>query len=747
MSPFEIIGIIDMIKQFPLDYMHLLCLGTMKKLLLLWIRAMGKSEEALAKLAAFNDFYRKLAKSVPAEFSRHPRSLEEVAQWKATEFRLFLLYLGPVVLQHLLSKPQIIHFNVLNCAVRILCDPRECVRNNSYAQDLMIYFVDNMELLYGEETLIYNIHNLIHIPEDVLNHGPLDSFSCFPFENFLQKIKLMIKGGAQPLAQFIKRITERSIHLIPSDNSKTGYSYLNKRKNRLDDHQLPPGYTNFHQEIQFQDFLLTDKSPNNCCYLSNNSVVLVEHICCYKEIPVIVGRQFINTHSIADYPCDSRNLGIFDGRELSELQTWNIDEIDRKGFVVPYDADSVFKTYIMTHPDSLHQRNWRKRPRFLFRFSRQPIFHITDLHILLVNSQDMAAIQKHHNKQKRSMPSQASKGISQAKIIKIRNMYLPPNKFKAGTDTANILNNSGVQIIENSSVAPVQNANKKYVSQSQKRSAQKISTSSSLHQDQTILEYLEDNAETAEEQDDEYTYTEFLEDSSNDEVVGNDEVVENDEVRENDEVVENDEENNNQGDEVIVNREDRPEIHPHDAAVCCIQESILELDSDTETYSSLEAYKSLHKNNQPTSPSIFAHLKKRPKQSRLAFYSVKNSETVTENSAATLIVNNTIETSANINNNMDFNLDDTENKPLKKKRCSKRKDIPKQLNMRCKADRAKLKGQDCWECREYYKMLSLSEEEIQKRKNQCSRHRHKYERPNTPEGFWDPEFPETLGTY
>lgn len=65
---------------------------------------------------------------------------------------------------------------------------------------------------------------------------------------------------------------------------------------------------------------------------------------------------------------------------------------------------------------------------------------------------------------------------------------------------------------------------------------------------------------------------------------------------------------------------------------------------------------------------------------------------------------------------------------------------------------------------QYYKALSLSEEELQKRKNQCSRHRHKYERPNTPEGiifyfsitfyviynkynlfkgFWDPEFPET----
>lgn len=97
---------------------------------------------------------------------------------------------------------------VINCAVRILCDIKECVCNNKYAQDLMTYFVDNMELLYGEETLMYNIHNFIHISADVLNYGPLDSFSCFPFKSFLQKIKLMIKGGAQPLAQIMKRITE-----------------------------------------------------------------------------------------------------------------------------------------------------------------------------------------------------------------------------------------------------------------------------------------------------------------------------------------------------------------------------------------------------------------------------------------------------------------------------------------------------------------------------------------------------------
>lgn len=170
---------------------------------------------------------------------------------------------------------------------------------------------------------------------------PLDFFSYFSFENYLQKIKLMIKGDVQPLAQIMKRITERSIHFIPSANSiKTNYN-LNKKKNRLD-YQFPKGYNDPHREIQFRDFLLTDKSPNNCCYLSDKSVVLIQHICYRDGIPVIIGRKFINTHSIANYPCDSRNLGIFEVRELSEFQTWNVDCIDRKGFIVPYNIDCVY---------------------------------------------------------------------------------------------------------------------------------------------------------------------------------------------------------------------------------------------------------------------------------------------------------------------------------------------------------------------------------------------------------------------
>ncbi|XP_076231983.1 uncharacterized protein LOC143177746 isoform X3 [Calliopsis andreniformis] len=64
-----------------------------------------------------------------------------------------------------------------------------------------------------------------------------------------------------------------------------------------------------------------------------------------------------------------------------------------------------------------------------------------------------------------------------------------------------------------------------------------------------------------------------------------------------------------------------------------------------------------------------------------------------------------------------------------------------------KSERAKMTGIACWECKQYYSKLGLSEEEIKVRQNQCSRHRTKQnERRNTPEGFWDPLFPDTLSS-
>ncbi|XP_061178534.1 DNA endonuclease RBBP8-like [Saccostrea echinata] len=59
-------------------------------------------------------------------------------------------------------------------------------------------------------------------------------------------------------------------------------------------------------------------------------------------------------------------------------------------------------------------------------------------------------------------------------------------------------------------------------------------------------------------------------------------------------------------------------------------------------------------------------------------------------------------------------------------------------------ERRKLPAHKCDECREYYEGLGLSEEEIQKRMQTCSRHRAKHAAPGTPEHFWDIGMEDTL---
>nr|XP_054920566.1 uncharacterized protein LOC126517391 [Dermacentor andersoni]XP_054920567.1 uncharacterized protein LOC126517391 [Dermacentor andersoni]XP_054920568.1 uncharacterized protein LOC126517391 [Dermacentor andersoni] len=90
---------IDLIRQVPLDYMHLTCLGVVRKLLLLWIKGertyrIGKrSRESVSGTSTEMRHY------VPSEMSRKPRSLSHIDRWKASEFQLLMLYTGPVVLK------------------------------------------------------------------------------------------------------------------------------------------------------------------------------------------------------------------------------------------------------------------------------------------------------------------------------------------------------------------------------------------------------------------------------------------------------------------------------------------------------------------------------------------------------------------------------------------------------------------------------------------------------------------------
>ncbi|CAN8002141.1 unnamed protein product, partial [Ixodes hexagonus] len=124
------------------------------------------------------------------------------------EYRTFLLYVGPVLLKHLLTDDQYKHFLVFHVALRILVSPEHHVVHNQFAQKLLKYFVQEFGKLYGEKQLVYNVHTLSHLAEQCLDHGPLDSFSAFPFESYLGKIKKKLRSSSKPLSQLSRRMSE-----------------------------------------------------------------------------------------------------------------------------------------------------------------------------------------------------------------------------------------------------------------------------------------------------------------------------------------------------------------------------------------------------------------------------------------------------------------------------------------------------------------------------------------------------------
>ncbi|GAB0095825.1 hypothetical protein DMENIID0001_112550 [Sergentomyia squamirostris] len=206
---------IGMISQLPLCPMHLVYLGVMRTMGVLWMNPKrgpnvpfrltpGQREQLNIEHLGRSAFY-------PSEFSRRIDSLYYVNNWKATQARQFLLYAGPVVLRSLFDEEHYNHFLLLSVAVRILnsnvfTQNDQCVES---ADMMLRKFVEEYPSMYGEDQVTFNVHNLLHLTQDVRKYGTLEQFSAFPFENFLQTIKGMVDPRSSVIPQIINRLAEQ----------------------------------------------------------------------------------------------------------------------------------------------------------------------------------------------------------------------------------------------------------------------------------------------------------------------------------------------------------------------------------------------------------------------------------------------------------------------------------------------------------------------------------------------------------
>jgi len=352
----EIPGL-GLVTNVPLDYQHLICLGVTKKLISLWLCDSLKVRLSSRKVKIIsNSIDNNITPFVPLEFQRKPRSFNMWKQWKATELRQFLLYYGPIVLYSVVSEEVYIHFLILHVAIRILCTGKYCNEPEfiNYCQDLLTNFVKTFKLIYGTHHISHNVHALLHLAKDVEHYGSLDLFSTFKFENYMQKIKKMIKKDDKPLQQIVRRIHEAKFNDVSQCNcdfKKNIIYYKLHSKGPLINDTSGPQY----QALKFKEFtLISQDSKNQYCSTINGDIIKIYNISYHKKLlcEVIIGRKFLRKENLFTLPCLSSKLGIYEVHTLSKLASWPVHHIDSKICLYPIPRKkSKYAAFPLLHID------------------------------------------------------------------------------------------------------------------------------------------------------------------------------------------------------------------------------------------------------------------------------------------------------------------------------------------------------------------------------------------------------------
>lgn len=194
-SPFLSLDI-DMVVQFPLEYLHTVCLGVVKKTIGMWSKAVDgdlRGKLPPRDLQVISDNITSVSQTQPVEFQRKCRPLKEFANFKATEFRSLILYILPIVTKDILPDDKYQNILILHAALIILIDPVLAKTHAQVAHKMLQSFVRTYAEIYGRRHVIYNVHSLLHMVDDVMVFGSLDNYSAFPFESYMFRVKRMLK--------------------------------------------------------------------------------------------------------------------------------------------------------------------------------------------------------------------------------------------------------------------------------------------------------------------------------------------------------------------------------------------------------------------------------------------------------------------------------------------------------------------------------------------------------------------------
>ncbi|EZA53487.1 hypothetical protein X777_07370, partial [Ooceraea biroi] len=327
---------LNLVSNIALDSMHLVYLGVRRRLIILWMQN-GPLNVRLSymQVIEISNKLKDFMKILPDGFAKRSRPLKYWKQWKAIdkeeghlgylpcEYRHFLFYLGPVLLKHILPSNVYKHFLMLHIAITILNNPSLILLeyNLSLADKLLRKFVLKCFDIYGPENVTYNIHNLIHLTDEVrFFKNTLDSFSSFIFESYICSLKRLLRKGETPLQQIARRLEEfddqdlddvsiKSIYSMQFEKCHYGNEFINLRK-----------YDAQYMVLRTPKYLINCMdNKNDCVLLKDGSVINVCSFATYNSTAYVIGRKLEPEETLYDKPVLSNSLDIKVMKDTSYL--------------------------------------------------------------------------------------------------------------------------------------------------------------------------------------------------------------------------------------------------------------------------------------------------------------------------------------------------------------------------------------------------------------------------------------------
>ena len=199
-----LLPIFNIIRCFPPEYIHSVLLGVVKLFLSYWIVPKNHEEASYFGTKTRLIDERLLEFLPPREISRTPQSVTNLSQWKASEYRNFLLYYSMPTLKNILPDIYYKHWSLLVYAITIFNGDKINMQEYEKAKRAINKFVQDIEPLYGKELMKFNVHLLLHIPKSVEDFGALWAWSAFIYETNNYVLRNMLHSSQTILQQICK---------------------------------------------------------------------------------------------------------------------------------------------------------------------------------------------------------------------------------------------------------------------------------------------------------------------------------------------------------------------------------------------------------------------------------------------------------------------------------------------------------------------------------------------------------------